>query len=184
MEVYANLDTLFKRDKWAKRTWHAIRSWLQFNFNKYHRKLVREARHGRPWDIGYLYELEYAKIEEMIHYHERVKRFVGVERVISHMKLCLSLIEIFTEKRELHHFTGGLQFKDADNVEKGLKQIVESPDFKYHCDVNVNLKNIDRFVPFKEMQDYYLDHPHEVYILKAKALYHKIRSEQDFEWWD
>ena len=119
----------------------------------------------------------------MIKWHEEKQRFVGVEYVIRDMRLCLSLIDIFTDKRELFHFTGKLLSEPVEG-EDGTYRIVESPDFKYHCNVNVNLGNISRFVPKEEERGFYEKHPDEFYKLKARYLYHKIRFNNEITWWD
>ena len=70
------------------------------------------------------------------------------------------------------------------STENGDYEMKPTDDFKYRCLVNVNTKNIDRFVTDKKSQYYYLKNPHELYLRKAKYLYHKIRYEHDGEWWD
>ena len=55
------------------------------------------------------------------------------------------------------------------------------------CDVKVNTRNADRFLPqglSEKAKQYWLDHPDEIYKLKARYLYHKIRLERDETWWD
>lgn len=190
MKVLANPKTLFKRGSWIKRAYYRVRSWFRYTFNKEHLMLVKEAINGRPWDQSFLFDLEYKKIKEMMEYHKKVRRFNGVENVIRDMGVCLSLIEIFTGKRQLFHYTGKLMFVPADEKynegtnEEGLMEIKESPDFKYHCDVKVNLKNISRFVSNEKIQKWYIKSPHELYELKARYLYHKIRYYREEEWWD
>ena len=189
-------------DSWFVRTWFGIRSWFRYTFNKWHLNLIKEAYKGRPWDDSYLTDLEAAKIREMMHYHERADRFVGVEYAIRDMRICLSLIEIFSGKRNTFHYSGGLKFVDIDKetaekiageldeetgkkvVESGLFELKPTPDFKYHCDIVVNLKNVDRFVRNETERKYCIEHPHELYELKSRYLYHKIRYYKEQEWWD
>ena len=165
-----------------KSKWYSFLSWFKYHFNKWNWRLMKTAFKGRPWDVGFLYELEKAKLEEMISYHEKHKRYVGVEKDIRDMKICVSLIDIFTEKKDLFHYDGKIEFKPiegSDNVE------LDGSNLVYHCDVYVNTKNIMRFVekdcPYIE---YWKKHPHDLYIKKAKYLYHKIRYERDNAWWD
>lgn len=179
-------------DNWFVRTWFDIRTWFRYTFDKYHIKLVKEAFNGRPWDQGYLIDLEYAKIKEMKAYHERIRRFVGVEEVIRDMGICLSLIEIFTGKRNIFGYDGKLEFVDADlkygtDDEGNPYKEIKPGSLKYHCDVYVNVKNVDRFLPknFSENhRQYIIEHPHELYEMKARYFYHKIRYEKEEEWWD
>ena len=190
MEVFAK-KRLFDKENWLTRTWNTARSWFRYTFNKNHVELAKAAFNGRPYDYGYLFDLEYYKIKEIMEYHIRANRFVGVEYAIRDMRICLSLIEIFTGRRNLFHFDGDIVFKeiDKDTLDKlgetePLYEMTETDDFEYHCDVNVNLKNLHRFVDDEELYDFYNSHPHEFYELKARCLYHKIRLEKELEWWD
>lgn len=167
-----------------KSKWYCIRGWFKYHFNKDNWNLMKVCFKGRPWDDGFLYELEQAKIKEMMNYHIKHQRFVGWENVVRDMKICINLIDIFTEKKELFNYTGSLKFipvKDSPYKE------VDASSLKYHCNVYVNTKNIERFIPKGKDNphiDYWKEHPHELYILKAKHLYHKIREEKDGAWWD
>lgn len=166
-----------------------VRSWFRYTFNKDHRRLVREAFNSRPWDHSFLFSLERAKIEEMANYLEKAGRFVGVEYVVRDMRICLSLLDIMLGERQLFHYDGQLMFKEVDEAEEkelGEKavEIIESPDFKYNCDVKVNLRNMKRFVDNEKLFEFYQRLPHELYELKAEHLYHKIRATREMRWWD
>ena len=167
-----------------KSKWYSFLAWFKYHFNKHNFNLMKVCWKGRPWDCGFLYELEQAKLQEMIAYHKKHKRYVGVENDIKWMELCVNLIDIFTEKRDLFHYTGKMKFipiEDSDSVE------LDGSNLKYHCDVKVNTRNAARFVPGGESNPYlehWKEHPHEIYIKKAKYLYHKIRYEKDDAWWD
>ena len=50
--------------------------------------------------------------------------------------------------------------------------------------LNVNTKNIDRFCENEYQKKYFLEYPDNLYVKKAKNLYHKIRMERDEMWWD
>ena len=120
----------------------------------------------------------------MIAYHKKSDRYVGVEQDIKWMELCVKLIDIFTEKKDIFHYTGKIKFipiEDSDCVE------LDGSGLEYHCDVYVNTKNAARFVPGGKncpYLEYWKEHAHEIYIKKAKYLYHKIRYEKDDKWWD
>ena len=169
------------------RHWYrAARTWIrQHLLHKESWQLLKQWFVGYPWDYCYLLNLEQAKLREMIAYHERNRAFVGWEKVVRDMKICVSLIDIITEKRSLFHFNGGLTFKEPDengNVE------VTGENLGYVCAVKVNMKNVDRFIgSYKEsdaIRRVYEHSPHELYIVKAQALYHKIRAEREMAWWD
>jgi len=190
MKIFANPTTLFKKEPWFKTAYYNVRSWIKFTFNKDHLALMKEAYTSRPYDHYFLTQLEYQKIKEMVNYQDRVRRHVDVEYEIRDMRICLSLLEIILEKRELFHYTGDLVFvpipeeERKEDYKEGDMKLVPTPDFKYHCDVNVNLKNMKRFVHKEKLYEFYTSHPDEFYRLKAKALYHKIRFEHEEEWWD
>lgn len=169
-----NLDSL-------KNKWYEITSWFKYHFNRDFWRIIITALKGYPWQESFLYELEKVKIQEMINYHKKGKRFVGVEYVIRDMQICLNLINIMENETNLFDYDGNLYFSKIsdDNYE-----IKKSDDFKYKCLVNVNTKNIDRFIKDGEVKKHYINKPHEFYLLKAKYLYHKIRYEHDAEWWD
>lgn len=166
-----------------KDKYYQIRSWFRYHFKKDFRHLLMVVLKSYPWDEMFLYYIEQAKIQEMMNYHKKYQRFVGWEQVVRDMQICYNLIDIFTEKKELFNYTGNLKFvpvENSDNVE------IKDDNLTYHCLVNVNTKNADRFlsnIP-DDAKKYYIEHPHELYIVKAKYLYHKIRLERDGKWWD
>lgn len=162
-----------------------VRSWFHFHFNKNFIKLLKVVLKSYPWDEGYLYDIEKAKIEEMRKYHQKQMMFEGVEQVIRDMKICENLIDIFMEKKLSFEYSDKPWFEKNDD---GTYRMVSNhDDMGYRCTVYVNTRNMDRFFPKNIPDDYkeYLKkHPHEIYIAKAKYLYHKIRLERDGAWWD
>lgn len=187
MEVLANPFKLFKRTPFL---W-GVRSWFKYTFNKDHLAVMKEAYKGRPYDYEYLTQLEYAKIKEMVDYHDKARFFVGVEHIIRDMKICLSLLDIVMGKRSTFHYDGDIVFAPIPEeemkekgYEEGTMELKKTKDFRYHCDVYVNTKNVSRFVGNKKLEEYYVKYPHELYELKARTLYHKIRAEREAEWWD
>ena len=167
--------------KTLKDIWWNLRSRLKYHTTKDFRNIIKTVREGYPWDEGYLYDLERAKLVEMRNYHQKRQWFDGWERVVRDMSICINLIDIFTEKYLLFHYDRDVM----DCLLKGDGSTVPFP--KYICDVKVNVKNADRFLDPDtpdNVRQYYIEQPHELYILKAKHLYHKIRLERDGEWWD
>lgn len=163
--------------------WYSFLGWFKYHFNKDNFNLMKVCWKGRAWDYAFLYKLEQAKIKEMVNYHKKHQRFVGVEQVIRNMEICIKLIDIFLEEDKLFHYTGDIKFEPLEDGNYEFK----NNDLKYHCDVKVNLRNIKRFITddsFEYFKKFYKEYPHEFFILKAKALYHKIRFENDGTWWD
>ena len=152
---------------------------MSFHFRRDFWKLLKTVLKGYPWDQSYLYAVEKAKIEEMCKYHERTHRFENCEYVIRDMKICIGLIEIFNEKEtDLFHYTGEVKYlpiEGTDDVE------IDPRGLEYHCDVYVNTRNASRFLSEDQQKCW---HPHALYVEKARRLYHKIRVECDYEWWD
>ena len=154
--------------------------WMRYHFSRDFFRFLKTVLKSYPWDVHYLYDLEKAKIEEMSRYHEKNHRKDGYRYTIRDMRICMSLIEIFSEQRELFHFNGQPKYvpiEGTDCVE------IDSGNLEYQCDVNVNTRNIDRFIG-ENQREWCLRHPHELYMVKARKLYYKIREERDPEWWD
>lgn len=164
-----------------KNKWYHFISWIKYHFNKDFLRIIAVAFKGYPWQDNFLYELEEAKIQEMMNYHKKVQRFEGWEYVVRDMNICLNLINIIFKEEELFTYEGDMYFVKTEDGDYEMKH---SDDFKYVCLVNVNTKNIDRFIKDEKVKKYYIENPHELYLLKAKYLYHKIRYEHDAEWWD
>lgn len=164
-----------------KHKYYEVRAWFRYHFKKDFLHVLKVVLKSYPWDETYLYYIEQAKILEMMNYHKKQQMFVGWEQVVRDMQICYNLIEIFTEKKPLFHYTGDLKFVPVDNSENVE---IKSDNLVYHCLVNVNTKNVDRFIKCPEEKKWLLYHPHELYIRKAKYLYHKIRLENDGKWWD
>ena len=133
-------------------------------FNKVKYKTIDECINGYAFDFGYLYNLELAKMKEMVDYFTKYGISADNELYIKQMKLAIRLLEIIIEE-------GGYHF---DWTNGG-----------YVCDVKVNFKNAKRFVKDEEVMDYYTErYPHELYLLKAQYLYHKLRFYYEQYWWD
>lgn len=135
---------------------------------------------GKPWDWYYLLHLEQAKLKEMADYFEKKDRFVGVEKVVRDIRICLKLIDIICEKDALYkswlHQSYGHPVKDFESLE-------ETKFPKY-----INIRNRHRFLHKDFLNG---DYPNifnsllaEYRKVKALALYNKIRTYKLFSWWD
>ena len=182
MQIEFNPATLFHEDHWIVRAYYEVRYFFKHRLGKSHMSVTKEAFCGHPWDEGYLLDLEYAKIKEMRDWVKKKGRHDDVDIVVREMNLCLSLLDIVRGKKETFHFDGKLLSEPVEG-EEGVYRIVESPDFKYVCDVKVNTRNIDRFVKDEKVKEYYLKHLGDLYELKARYLYHKIRAYKEEGWW-
>lgn len=135
---------------------------------------------GKPWDWYYLLHLEQAKLKEMADYFEKKDRFVGVEKVVRDIRICLKLIDIICEKdapyKSWLHQSYGHPIKDFESIEE-----VKFPKY-------INVKNRHRFLHKDFLNG---SHPNifnsllaEYRKMKALALYNKIRTYKLFSWWD
>lgn len=144
-------------------------------FNKVKYKTIDEAINGYSFDFGYLYNLELAKLKEMVDYFTEYGISADNDNYVRQMKLAIRLLEIIIEE-------GGYHFEH--NIDNGGSKKFTDLN-KYVCDVEVNIKNADRFIKNKIEKDFYVErYPHELYLLKAKYLYHKLRNDFDQTWWD
>lgn len=160
--------------------------WIKMHTKKRFLRVLKTALSSYPFDSGYLLELEQAKLNEIADYLEESKRFVGFEFCVRDIRICSSLIDIFTGKKSLFHYDGEIKFVPSKEKDENGESIMElnSDNLKYYCDVKVNIKNASRFVKDEKLIKFYAKQPHELYALKARYLYHKIRYEREQEWWD
>ena len=117
----------------------------------------------------------------MADYIEKHKRFEEWQRTVRDMRICAKLIYILQHDTDLFHFTGQLNFVETEDG-SGLYEAKGTPDYAYVCDVYVNTRNAYRFGIKKD--DFLCRNAHEIYLVKARYLYHKIRFERELEWWD
>ena len=136
------------------------------NSSKY--ELVNEAINGNSFDFAYLYNIEYAKLSEMKDYFEKHGIAANNDEKIKQIDFAIKLLNIIIDEN-VYHFE-----YYTDNESK-----------KYVCDVKVNLKNIDRFTNNNFEKDIIKNKfPHELYLMKARNLYHKLRYYYEENWWD
>ena len=157
-----------------------ITAWFRYHFRKDFLRLLKEVFKSYPYDSSYLLYLEQAKIREMANYIERRGFYQGYENDVKWMRIAIKLIDIITENVDLFHYEGNIEFVERED---GNYEMVPSPDHKYICDVKVNTRNIKRFVDEKS-QKFFLNSPHEIYLKKARYLYHMIRLNYEQRWWD
>ena len=161
--------------------------WIRMHTKKRFLRVLKATLKSYPYDSSFLLEIEQAKLNEIADYIEANDRFVGCEYVVRDIRLCVRLIEILKHETDYFHFNGDIRFVPSGKVDEDGNEIMEfkpTPDFEYVCDVKVNMKNIDRFARSQAEEKLFKRQPHELYLRKARCLYHKIRSEREQEWWD
>jgi hypothetical protein len=127
---------------------------------------------GKPWDYGYLLQLEKYKMSEMMRYFAKNQRFVGWEDVVRDLRICIKLIDIINEADDAYkawlHTSYGINHHE-----------VLFPKY-------INTRNKHRF-----LTNDYLNQNSRVYqgllahyrSIKALYLYNKIRTYKMCKWW-
>ena len=170
--------------------WSKLRGawyWVRIHTKKRFLRVLKATLESYPFDSSYLLVIEQAKINEIADYMELNQRFEGWEYVVRDLRLCSRLIDILRNETDYFHFNGNLKFVESEEKDENgnsLMEIKHTDDFKYVCDVHVNMKNIDRFLFHEAERKMFENQPHELYLRKARCLYHKIRAEREEEWWD
>lgn len=142
--------------------------------NKFKYALVDEALNGYSFDFGFLYNIEYKKLAEMKNYFEKYGLAEDNDKFIKQIDLAMRLLYIINNDNELYDY--------VEDKTSSAKTWIER--VRYKSNVNVNLKNAKRFAKSKYEVEFYNKCPHELYLLKAKHLYHKVRDCYEQTWWD
>lgn len=128
-------------------------------------KLLQKAYKFKPWDYGFMLDLERACYEQMIPYYEKYGHLVNHEEVARDLKLAIKLIDIITE----------------DDVAYDMAESSEVDKWQFYLTKYINTKNSSRFGLSK------LDQPvlvNGLRVKKALYLYHKLRYYKLRTWWD
>lgn len=133
---------------------------MKLRNNKY-KNIIRAANKFKPFDFGFLLEIEEQALIYMQDYFRTSKIAVGNERNAELISLAIRLLRIATEQ-------------DSSLNISGLNE--------YECLKYVNIKNAKRYNQFFTSWG-----PFELESLreeKAWRLYHRIRNQYMREWWD
>lgn len=130
---------------------------------------------GKPWDYGYLLELEQHKLKEMLTYFKKYQLTTDWEFQVRDIELCIKLIDIILEKDQYYR--------------SWLHNSFGSSRRELKFPVYINVKNYKRFWPtlthFKETDSpIYVSLCASLRMVKAMHLYNKIRSYRMNTWWD
>lgn len=171
-----------------KHKYYSLRSWFRYCLNKQHFNLIWTAVSNRPYDFSSMLNVEYAQLLDMLHYFENGEFIVQEEydKICMQIRRAITMLEIVIDKRETYHYTGDFEFEEYHDERYPDKTLytLKTDKHIYHCDVNVNLRNIDRFVKNDDYKKYVLKHPHELYELKAHHLYYKAKEYYSQNWSD
>ena len=98
------------------------------------------------------------------------------------LERCLKVLKILNNEVDTFTYEGKMKFIESPN--RPNTYILDNDNMKYICKVNVNLKNIRRFVKNESAIKFIMNHPHELYELKARYLYFKLKAHYVDDWWD
>ena len=134
---------------------------MKLRKNKY-KNVIRKANKFRPFDYGYLLELEEKSLEYMRDYFLKSKIAVGNERNAELISLAIKLLRI------------------ASEMDSAIVFLYDKKE--YHINVYVNTSNASRFNHhFTKYGPFELE---SLRIEKAWKLYHRIREQYMRLWWD
>ena len=141
--------------------------------NKRSRKLIYDAATGFDFDYSYLLALELDKLRNM-------RDFIAAKGMSIHHRYTAQTIDRAIRVLEA--------YLNKDTFTYHCKTDIDGNAYwgegEYKCLVNVNLKNIHRFIKHPDAVKYAEDQPHELYHVKALSLYHKLREHYMATWWD
>ena len=156
--------------------------------NKRRWKLVKQAAfHTYPFSYEYFYNLQKTYMEELIaHYkHGYFATAETYEPTVRWIKMAVKLHDIMLDNNvDLFDYEGEMEFVPIND---GKFYKLKDDNVKYRCLVKVNMRNLDRYLTLSHNQkakDWYIEHPHELYQLKAWYLYHKLLAYYAKTWWD
>lgn len=163
----------------------SCRSWIKYHLRRRFFNIVKTCLKTYPWDYSYLYQIEEAKLKEMLDYHKNSHIVCEESRQqkIRTIQWALNMLHIIQNESDYFDYRGGIKFElieDKDDDGKPLYR-ANMDDLEYIQKCKVNIQNYKRFNLPKNIIDL---HPHELYVEKARYLYHKIRLNYEQIWWD
>lgn len=129
---------------------------------------------GHNFDYAYLLRLEQRKLRDMARDFAKRRYYVGWERSVKEMQLCINLLDIVLEKDNYYKSWLHESFGEGRNEVKPFPKYVNLKNYKRF------LKQVDVCITSKVLKENL-----KVELRKKKALYlyHKIRNEKMFTWW-
>ena len=136
--------------------------------------IIRSVVDGAPFDFSYCEDIIKAKLVEMREYFKTCNIAYGDEEVAKEIDLALKILNIIENETDYFHF---------EDRHPELPRTMEhwEDHHTYVCDVNVNLRNIGRFVP-DNLIPYYTKFAADAYVLKARHLFYKMLNERGIVW--
>ena len=145
------------------------------HFTRYKWGIIKESFKTQPYDYSYLLMLEKVKLNEMYHYFKNSDISYEDPRIAKDIKLAISLLDIIDQTKDTFEFKSTYN-TEGDNLTVG--------GTTYKCLVNVNMRNLKRFIPTNGDDTLYKAWPDILYTEKAKRLYYKLLQERLDTWWN
>jgi hypothetical protein len=165
-----------------------IRYWFHCNWNKEHWRLLKSAFTSYGWDGGFLSELEERQIDKALKWFEHHKIIVDDQynELVRSLRWAKYLIHVINNETDLFHYEGEMTFDGVEGHEN-LKEINTSKSVYHYDGPYINKKNLHRFLNKAQLQNEYFMSgkcDNDIYLIKAKYLYYKIRERYTDYWWD
>lgn len=142
--------------------------------NKRSRKLIYDAATGFDFDYSYLFSLELDKLRNM-------RDFIAAKGMSIHHRYTAQTIDRAIRVLGAYLNEDTFTYHHKNDIDGDAYWWAAA---EYKCLVNVNLKNIHRFIKHPAAIKDAKAHPHELYHVKALSLYHKLREHYMTTWWD
>lgn len=162
--------------------YRSIRYWFKTCFNMAHFRYVKAVLFSYPF--SYSYEVEKYQLLDYLHYFKNGKYITqdAYDRKCMEIQRCLNVLKIVNNEVDTFEYNGN--FKFIPNPDMPETYTLNSDDVEYVCKVKVNTKNIRRFVKNEKSIEFILKRPHELYEIKARYLYFKLKGFYCDDWWD
>ena len=166
--------------------YETVRHWLYCNWNREHWELVKQAFCSYGWDGLFIYELEEKQIDKQLKWfsNHQILADEQYNEIMRSLKWAKYLIHTINDESALYHFTG--EPKRVELPTGGYRY--ESGIFTCHYDgPYINKRNAKRFLTNGQLESEYFmggNCDHEIYLIKCKHLYHKVREKYTNYWWD
>lgn len=173
----------FIEDCWSNvvNKYYSITHWWRIcGSRKFYWKLIGRAFCSYPYDGCYMYILELAKLKQMKDYFSTAGLLPknSYANIVKWINVAISLLEIINDESSLFEYPV---------EDKTLPQDLPYYERIKHVSlVKVNFRNMDRFLIGNDnkKREVFERFPEELYLLKAKYLYNKIKFLYLDYWWD
>ena len=145
------------------------------------KQLLRLAEKFKPWDFGYMLEIEKQMLRQMQEYHSFSNITIDNPEIARQLKWAIKLLNIADETDSTWKSSGPL-FKDNNGV------VGRNPKYKCWLTTYINTKNWRRFINFSDKS--YKSDWDNIHLqdhlrrMKAWYLYNRLRYLHGFWWWD